>query len=342
MGSFTGPPPEDTAPASTLAGDRTAFSGFVEPHRRELQLHCYRMVGSIEDAEDLVQETLLRAWRRRGTFENRSTLRAWLYRIATNACLDLLDRRPRRVLPYDVAPAARAGGPLPAAADVAWLEPYPDLLLESAAPRDEEPDAVVVSRETVELAFLAAIQHLPARQRAVLILRDVLGWPAADTAALLEVSVASVKSALQRARGTLRERLPARGADWVPESDPSEEEAAVLRRYMEAHERRDPRALARVLREDVRVAFPPLPLWAEGRDTFIETSRRHAATGEYRFLPTRANRQPAVAIYLRPPGESTFRPLTLEVLRIEEGRVAEIVDFSLPGLFARFGLPAAL
>jgi RNA polymerase sigma-70 factor (ECF subfamily) len=327
---------------AALAGDGPPFGRLVEPHRRELQLHCYRMVGSIEDSEDLVQETFLRAWRGRDTFEGRSTFRAWLYRIATNACLDFLDRRPRRVLPYDVAPPADPDGPLPSPGGFAWLEPYPDHLLESTAPRGEEPDAVVVAKEDVELAFLAAIQHLPPRQRAVLILRDVLDWSAHETAALLEASEASVKSALQRARSTLRERLPARGIEWTPDTDPSDEEEAVLRRYMEAHERRDPAALAAVLREDVRVSFPPLPLWSAGRDAFIAASRKHAAPGEHRFLPSKANRQPAVAIYVRPPGETRFRPVALEVLCIEEGRVAEIVDFSLPGLFAAFGLPPTL
>jgi RNA polymerase sigma-70 factor (ECF subfamily) len=327
---------------AALAGDQPAFGRLVEPHRRELRLHCYRMVGSIEDSEDLVQETFLRAWRRRDTFEGRSTFRAWLYRIATNTCLDFLDRRPRRVLPYDVAPPADPDGPLPPSAGFSWLEPYPDRLLESPAPREEEPDAVVVAREGVELAFLAAIQHLPPRQRAVLILRDVLEWSAAETAGLLGTSQASVKSALQRARGTLRERLPAPGLEWTPDTDPSDQEEAVLRRYMEAHERRDPAALAAVLREDVRVSIPPSPLWSEGRDTFIAASRKHAAPGEHRFLPTRANRQPALAIYVRPPGETRFRPVALEVLRIEKGRVAEIVDFSQPALFAAFGLPPSL
>lgn len=331
-----------SAPAPAVAGDQAAFSRLVERHRRELQLHCYRMLGSIEDAEDMVQETLLRAWRGRATFEGRSTVRAWLYRIATNACLDALARRPPRVLPRDVAPPADPDAPLPGAADVAWLEPYPDRLLEGAAPREQEPDALVVTKEGVELAFLAAIQHLPPRQRAALILSDVLDWPARETAALLEVSVAAVRSALQRARSTLKDRLPGRGAEWEPNPDPTEAEYAVLRRYMEAHERRDPAALAEVLRQDVRVSFPPLPLWAEGRDTFIEASRKHAAPGDYRFVPTRANMQPAVAIYLRPPGAADYRPLTLEVLRIEGGMVVEIVDFGLPGLFDAFGLPATL
>ncbi|MBO0707461.1 MAG: sigma-70 family RNA polymerase sigma factor [Candidatus Dormibacteraeota bacterium] len=320
------------------AGDKEDFSRLFERHQGELRLHCYRMLGSLADAEDLVQDTFLRAWRYRHSFSARSTFRAWLYRIATNACLDFLRDRPRRVLPYDVAPPADPEGSMPAPLERPWLEPCPDRWLDAAAPGEEGPEAVVVAKETVELAFLAAIQHLPPRQRAVLILRDVLEFPAAETAELLEMSVASVKSALQRARATLRGRLPAPAS----KPDASEEEEAVLRRYMAAHERGDPRALAAVLSQEVRVSFPPLPLWAEGRDTFIAASRKHAAVGEYRFVPTRANGQPAVAIYLRAPGEPAFRPLTLEVLRVEGGQVAEIIDFTFPTLFSAFGLPPSL
>ncbi|MGI8690756.1 MAG: sigma-70 family RNA polymerase sigma factor [Thermomicrobiales bacterium] len=334
---------ESAVVVAARAGDQSAFAGLVERYRRELQVHCYRMLGSYQDSEDMVQETFLRAWRKRESFHGRSTFRAWLYRIATNACLDTLAQRPRRVLPYDVAPAAMdPNGPLPLVSGFAWLEPYPDHLLVDIAAGDEEPEAVIVAKETIELAFLAAIQHLPPKQRAVLILRDVLGWSANETGALLEVSVAAVKSALQRGRATLQKHLPARRVEWAPTAEPTEEEHAVLRRYMTAHERGDAEALAAVLREDVRVSFPPLPLWAEGREAFITGSRKHAAVGEYRLIPTRANRQPATAIYLRRPGDSAFRPLTLEVLRIEHGKVAEIIDFSDPDLLAAFGLPPTL
>jgi RNA polymerase sigma-70 factor (ECF subfamily) len=247
--------------AVAQTGDETAFGRLVERHRRELQLHCYRMVGSLEESEDLVQETFLRAWRRRETFEGRA-FRAWLYRIATNACLA---QRPRRMLPFDAGPAADLEGELPAASEGLWLEPYPDRLLEGSKAGGEDPADVVVAKETIELGFLAAIQHLPPHQRAVLIVRDVLGWPARDTAALLEVSVAAVKSSLQRARATLKARLPPRRVDWAPASEPSDVELAVLRRYMSAHEQDDSAALAAVLREDVRVSFTPLRLWAEGR-----------------------------------------------------------------------------
>ena len=182
--------------------EESAFAALFERHRRELQVHCYRMLGSFEDAEDLVQETFLRAWRGRASFSFQGTasFRAWLYRIATNACLDALRKRPRRVLPQQLVPAGDPAAPPPPPADLPWLQPYPDRLLEPIASAEDEPGAVVVVRETIELAFMAAIQHLSPRQRAVLILRDVLGWSAKETASLLEASVASVNSALQRAR----------------------------------------------------------------------------------------------------------------------------------------------
>jgi RNA polymerase sigma-70 factor, ECF subfamily len=328
-------------PGRSAAHDADAFTALAERYRRELQLHCYRMLGSYEDSEDLVQETLLRAWRARHGFEAEgpSSFRAWLYRIATNACIDALAKRPRRVLPYDVAPAADPAAPPPPDADLPWLQPYPDRLLASS---DDEPDAAVVAKETIELAFLAAIQHLPPRQRAVLLLRDVLGFSAKDTASLLQTSVAAANSALQRARTTLRNRLPERRLDWAPSAEPSAQDRALLARYMDAQQRGDAAALEAVLREDARVSFPPTPLWYDGRAAFSKAVERHAAPGEYRFVPTAANMQPATAIYLRRPGDTAFRPLVLEVLRIEDGQVAEIVDFGLPELFAAFGLPATL
>src|SRR5688500_4983166 len=201
--------------------DEAAFAALVDRHRRELQVHCYRMLGSFEESEDLVQETFLRAWRKRQSFEGRSTVRTWLYGTAANACLDALERRPRRL----------AGGEIP------WLQPYPDHLLEEIASSDDEPDAAAVEKETIELAFLAAIQHLPPRPRAVLILRDVLGWSAKDAAALLETSVASVNSALQRARAGMKKHLPARRLEWAPGADASEAERVLLRRYVDATER---------------------------------------------------------------------------------------------------------
>jgi RNA polymerase sigma-70 factor (ECF subfamily) len=310
--------------------DRLEFGAVVERHRRELQIHCYRMLGSIEDSEDLVQETFLRAWRARETYQGRATFRAWLYRIATNACLDALKGRPRRVLPADVAPAADPAAGLPDTGEHAWLEPFPDHLLAGG------PDEAVVERETIELAFLAAMQHLPPRQRAVLILRDVVGWSADETASVLDVSVAAVKSALQRARATMRDRMPRRRAEWA--GDPTRAERALLARWVAALEAADTGALAQMLRADARVSFPPAPLWYDGRDAFLEASRRHAAVGEYRSVATSASLQPAIAMYLRRPGDTLFRALALEVLRIEDGQVAEVIDFGDVSLFAKFGL----
>ena len=332
--------------AAAQAGDEGAFAALTERYRRQLQVHCYRMLGSLEDAEDVVQTTFLRAWRKRASFQGRSTFRAWLYQIATNACLDALTHRSRRVLPPEVAPAADPRvAPLPAA-DLPWLQPYPDRLLEAIAPGDAEPDSALVARETIELAFLAAIQHLPPRQRAVLILRDVLGWSTKETASLLEASVASVKSALQRARATLKSHLPARRLEWASSPDASDEERTLLQRYMEAHERADPVALAELLREDVRLAMPPTPTWFEGREAVVIFHAKQVfgpeAAGRMRFVATRANRQPALAIYLRRPDEFVHRPLVIDVLRVEGGLVAEIDAFLLPELFPAFGLQPTL
>jgi RNA polymerase sigma-70 factor (ECF subfamily) len=326
--------------------DEAAFAALVERHRGELRVHCYRMLGSFEDSEDLVQETFLRAWRGRDSFsfDGRSSLRAWLYRIATNACLDVLRSRPRRVLPPQVAAAGDPTAPPSPPADLPWLQPYPDRLLEAIAPAEDEPGAVVVARETIELAFLAAIQHLPPRQRAVLILRDVLGSSASDAASMLEASVASVNSALQRARATLRETLPERRTEWARSSAPSEEERELLRRYVDAHERADVDALAALLREDARLTMPPHPTWYAGREAIVIASEKgfDPEFGHLRSVVAGANLQPAAAHYLRRPGEPEHRPLALDVLRIEGGSVAEITSFVSPELFPAFGLPAAL
>jgi RNA polymerase sigma-70 factor, ECF subfamily len=321
------------------AADATAFAAAIEPHRRELRVHCYRMLGSFVEAEDLVQETFLRAWRARHTFAGRATLRAWLYRIATNACLDALAHRSRRVLPHDVLPPASPSGPpqLAPEGEYAWLEPYPDHLV---AAEEDEPEVLAVARETIELAFLAALQHLPPKQRAVLILRDVLGWSAAETAELLDVSVPAIKSALQRARATMRDRLPRRREEW--RGGPTQEEREVVARYITALEADSNEPLAELLREDVRVDYAPLGLWADGRDDFIEGSSKHAISGEMRAVPWQANRQPAVALYLRRPGETRFALVALELLRIEGGRIAEIVDYGDPRLLAALGVPATL
>jgi RNA polymerase sigma-70 factor (ECF subfamily) len=325
---------DGAAVAAARTGDESAFVELVERYRPELQVHCYRMLGSLEDSEDLVQETFLRAWRSRRKFEGRSTFRAWLYRIATNVCLDALARRPR------VASAAEANP-----ADVPWLQPYPDRLLEAIAPSEDEPDAVVVEKETIELAFLVAIQHLPPRQRAVLILRDVLGWSAKETAALLDGSVAAVNSALQRARTALKDHLPPHRSDWTSGADPSEEELALLQRYMDASERGDDAALVALLREDARFTMPPRPLVVVGGEeivaSWVEGGFGSDSFGHFRCLLTRANMQPAVAFYLRRPGDSQYRAFAVDVLRIEKGTIAEVTAFEAD-VFPAFGLPQTL
>ncbi len=316
-----------------MDADEATFSALFERHRRELQAHCYRMVGSFEDSEDLVQETFARAWRARARFgrDGRWSLRAWLYRIATNACLDHVAPRGPRVLPVDVIAAADPEDEVaPAAADVRWLEPYPDRLL--------DPHEAAVARETLEIAFVAAIQHLPPRQRAALILRDVAGFSARESAEVLGTSVPAVNSGLQRARAGLRERLPSRREEWR-RSDAPAEQREVVRRYLEALERRDFAALAALVHEDARFSFPPYPLWYDGLDAFRRGSDKHAAPGEHLFVPAQANLQPTVALYVRAPGEASYRPLALSLLRVRDGRVVEVVDWSRPDLFEAFGLP---
>jgi RNA polymerase sigma-70 factor (ECF subfamily) len=320
--------------------DEAAFAALAERHRRELQVHCYRMTGSLEESEDLVQETFLRAWRGRRGFRGRSSLRTWLYRIATNACIDALERRPGRVLAADVASADPAA-PDFAETDVPWLQPYPDALLDEIPDEAAGPAAVAESRETIELAFMAAIQHLPPRQRAVLLLRDVLGWSARETAELMEASVAASNSALQRARATLKAQLPPARSEWRRAPGAGGEERELLRRYIAAMERADVDGLVAMLADDARMTMPPYPTWFAGAGAI---ARFHVGTvwgggRAYRHVATRANRQPAAAVYMRAPGDEAFRPLALDVLRVERGRIAEINAFVLAELFPRFGLP---
>jgi RNA polymerase sigma-70 factor (ECF subfamily) len=291
------------------------FAARAERHRRELHVHCYRMLGSFDEAEDLVQETLLRAWRRRETLERDDWFRAWLYRIATNACLDHIKAKGRRV------------ATLESYRDVPWLQPYPDRLL------DEE----VIARETIELTFLAVIQLLPPRQRAVLVMRDVLEWAAEQVAEVLEISVAAVNSALQRARATVRERLPAR-------SEASANERELLEGFIDAHERGDADAALALIGEDIRVTMPPHPYVYEGIAAITDLLERAfgpESAGDWRLVPTRANRQPAAASYLRAIGDDTYRAFKLDVLSVREGRITEITTFDAT-LFEQFGLVPTL
>jgi RNA polymerase sigma-70 factor (ECF subfamily) len=314
-----------------------SFAEEIERHRHELRVHCYRMLGSYDDAEDLVQETYLRAWRARDSFEGRSSVRAWLYRIATNACIDV--RRPQRVLPYQLEPASFPVAAVPPRDDLPWLQPFPDVLLDRA----EEPDAVAIRRETIELAFLTAIQHLPPRQRAVLIFRDVLGWPARETADAVGLSVAAVNSALQRARPILRDHLPTHRTEWSA-GDASADEQEILKKYMTAWESADPAALASLMHEDIRLTMPPYPFWFEGRADAVRSLAPNLSPtyrGHWRFLPTSTNRQPALAAYLKPLGHPTYDLFALDIFRMEQGLIAEVTAFETTD-FERFGLPAHL
>jgi RNA polymerase sigma-70 factor (TIGR02960 family) len=308
--------------------DEPEFTGLAERHRRELHVHCYRMLGSFEDAEDTVQETFLRAWRRRETFEGRSTFRAWLYRIATNACLDLLAKR---------RPTPATGG------EVLWLQPYPDRLLDELPTGEaDEPEAAAVARETIELAYLVAVQHLAPRQRAVLILRDVVGWPARDVAELLGDSVNSVNSALQRARAGMREHLPAHRQDWAG-SEPDAATRELVTRFTDASVATDIDLLAAMMREDVRSSMPPTPGLHVGRDAVVGHWIEDGFVGlrGLRGVPTSVNRQPAVAFFLWQDHENAYLPLTLDVLRITGGEITEIVTFH-EDQFPRLGLPERL
>jgi RNA polymerase sigma-70 factor (TIGR02960 family) len=320
---------QDAFVAAAKAGDESAFATLVERHRRELHVHCYRMLGSFEEAEDLVQETFLRAWRKRESFEGGPGFRAWLYRIATNASLDAIRLRSRRVVS------------LGSFAEVPWLQPYPDQLLDEVAPSDAEPDAVVVARETIELTFLAVIQLLPPQQRAVLILRDVLDWSAAEAASLLDTTVAAANSALQRGRATLREQLPQHQPDRSAAQDLSADERALLQGFIDTHESGDTAAAAALLRDDVRVTMPPHPWLYEGRDAIAPLMASAGEMGDWRLVPTRANRQPAAASYLRRPGDTVHRAFKLDVLRVEQGAIAEITTFH-SDVFAAFGLAETL
>ncbi|WP_248959659.1 RNA polymerase subunit sigma-70 [Sphaerisporangium perillae] len=316
---------------SVIAGGERAFTELTERHRRELHVHCYRMLASFDEAEDAVQETFLRAWRGREGFDGVSLLRAWLYRIATNVCLDMLRRSSRRLTTMH------------SFAEVSWLQPYPDRLLDEIAPSDEQPEEILVDRETIELAFLAAMQVLPPRQRAAFIVRDVLGWSANETASLLRTSVPAANSALQRARATMQQHLPARRADW-PAREVSEEERGLLDQFIDAHERCDAAAAVAISSRDLRITMPPQPFHFEGLEAItplLERALGPERDGDWRLVPTRANRMPTAASYLRRPGDTEFRAFKFDVLRIEDGKVREITTFGAE-LFPAFGLPPTL
>ncbi|WP_367128161.1 RNA polymerase subunit sigma-70 [Saccharothrix sp. HUAS TT1] len=303
--------------SAVRSGDTARFALLTERYRRELQVHCYRMLANYEDAQDLTQETFLRAWDKRESFRGHAALRTWLYRIATNACLDFLEKRNRRApeLP-DVA------------SEVPHLQPYPDRML------PEDPQESVVARETIELAFIVAVQHLPPRQRAVFILRDVLGWPASKAADTLDLTTASVTSALQRARVTVRERLPGRRLDWRSPAthELSDAERGAVRSYIDAHERNDLDGLTSLLRDDLRFAMLPDPgtvttTAQDAVDGWVSGGLFQRGHDDWRGITTTVNLMPAAALYLRTPDDPQHRLFAIAVLHVVNGRIAELTGF---------------
>ncbi len=313
-------PDEASFIAVVRSGDTARFALLTERHRRELQVHCYRMLANYEDAQDMTQETFLRAWHKRESFKGHAALRTWLYRIATNVCLDFLAKR------HDRTPVP--SGLPDSGSEVLYLQPYPDRML------PEDPQESAVARETIELAFIAAVQHLPPRQRAVFILRDVVGWPAAKAAEALGLTVASVTSALQRARVTMRERLPDRRLDWRSPTahELSNDERGVVKSYIDAHERNDLDGLMSLLRGDLRfVMLPEAGTSAvtakDAVDGWVSGGLFQPGYDDWRGIATTVNRMPAAALYLRRPDDPEYRLFTIAVLHIVDGKIVELTGF---------------
>jgi RNA polymerase sigma-70 factor (ECF subfamily) len=336
VGTESGPAEESIAAdllTAARAGDGDAFGALVGPLRDELRAHCYRMLGSVHDAEDAVQDTLDRAWRSLGRFEDRGSIRPWLYKIATNRALTLADRRGRRELPTDLSPA---GAPL---VEKAWLEPYPDQLMGWTS--QLSPEARVVARESVELAFVAALQHLSARQRAVLLLRDVLGYPASEAAGLLDTSVPAVNSALQRARAVLADLLPQPSQRQTLDALGDAAQRKLAERYLAAWEAGDVDAIVAMLTEDAKYSMPPLTAWYAGQDAIRAFLLDGPLTWRWRLVPARANGQLAFGTYRWDDDRSCYVPGGLDLVVLRGERVAEVVSF-LDADFPPFGLPAQI
>ncbi len=313
------------------------FESLVEAHRRELQAHCYRMMGSVQDAEDMVQETFLRAWRHQTTYAGRASLRAWLYRIATNVCLDALQKRPRRVVPLTYQVVSLSDEPIPQAIlEPIWLEPYPDNMLGDT---NTHAETQVILRENISLAFMTALHVLPARQRAILILRDVLDWQASEVATALGLTIAAVKSALHRARTTLSSY--SRSAQ-TPQDLPMSQ----LQQYITAWETGDVETLVNLLTEEAIFSMPPIPSWYQGREAIRQLTERTVFSGEaqerWHLLPTHANRQLAFGLYRHAEAENQYAFYGIQVLTLQETSISDIITFRNPALFHYFNLPASV
>ena len=325
--------------ALVKAGDQESFEQLIEPYRRELLVHCYRILGSFEDAEDMLQETFVRVWKRLDSFEGRSSLRAWLYKIATNACLDALDSRRVRGLPRELYAQGNPNNPLPQPAqEVIWIEPFPDLLIDKEP--NIYPEARYEVRESITLAFLAALQKLPGRQRAALLLCDVLGWSSAEAAEILDMSSAAINSALQRARETMQQSSARKSTS----ARLNEQLSSLLSRYVAAWEAADSAALVAVLREDVALTMPPIPVWYGGRVDVKMFLDGYLFKGpelrRMKLIPAQINGSPSFAVY-HLDESGVYHAAALHILTIENGEIAEINDYlSFDGqLFSKLGLP---
>jgi RNA polymerase sigma-70 factor (ECF subfamily) len=354
--------------AAAREGDESAFASLVDPYRSELHAHCYRMLGSLHDAEDALQDTLLRAWRGLSRFEGRSSLRSWLYTIATNTCLTHIERRPKRVLPIDYGPASEGDAPPGTpVVETVWIEPYPDetLGLEDGY---AAPEARYEQREGVELALIAALQHLAANQRAVLILREVLGFSAKEAAEMLDTTVASVNSALQRARAAVEERVPEQSQQATLRALDDEQVQQLVDRYLDAWERNDVEQFTSMLTEDATFTMPPLASWYRGRDGIATWARLFSMSGDWRWraVLTRANGQLALAFYSWDGALGAYVPFALNVLTLSGSQISDVTAFIVRSIespdpeayqrfpeqpadqtrvtnfFERFGLPAQL
>jgi RNA polymerase sigma-70 factor (ECF subfamily) len=339
------PIPDEKYPdalAAALAGNPEAFASITEPYRKELLTHCYRILGSLEDAEDKVQETFLRAWRRLGTYQGTGSLRSWLYKIATNTCLDALAQSPKRSLPVELNPPADPSlPPQPPVNEAVWLEPYPDELM---APVEAGPEAIYESRERISFAFMIALQELPARQRCALILGDVLDWQAAEIAEALDISVSAVNSLLYRARSILKQTYPQK---TVNKPYPTgEQQKMLLERYVHAWETADVDAIVSMLTAEAAFPMPPLPSWYQGRSAIrqflVATSLAGEAAGRWKLLPIRANGLPGFAFYMREGNTGKYLPFALQVLSFSGELLSNVITFGSPELFPAFNLPAEL
>jgi RNA polymerase sigma-70 factor (ECF subfamily) len=335
-------PDEAVLLAESLKGDEAAFERLVDRYRRELYAHCYRMLGSVQDAEDALQESLLAAWRGLKSFEGRSSLRAWFHRVCTNACLRLSSRRPARVLSMDYGPAFHdtselgewVSGPV-------WLEPLPDERADFAA-QEADPAVRYQRRESIELAFIAALQHLPSNQRAVLILRDVLDFSAAETAVILETSTTSVNSALQRARKNVDARLPATTQQRELAVVGDEGQRQLVEAFVGAWERADLDALLELLAEDARFSMPPLPAWFDGREDVARFFAERVFETPWRLRPIRASGQLGFACYIRQPDDDRFRLGAINLLTLRSGKITQISAFLDPAVYPFFDVPLEL